>query len=151
MYHLITFTRSISESYVVRSGLLVLLISAVDEHLAISTLLTTSLKLFVFTGIQILVVTLPNYVWTMQSTAVEIAEIQLMLRGSRKAVVGGFFFTLIYTSSLYHLLLISIQRFIAVQRPLLYKVLGNKSTYWAIACVWIMSMIVSSVPGKLVS
>lgn len=100
-----------------------------------------------FLGIQIFLVTLPNFLWTMNANSSQIAEAQLKLCGSLKAVIGGYLLIVIYTSSLYHLLLISIQRFTAIKWPVLYRISGNRSTFRALFCVWLKSLIVGSIPG----
>ncbi|CAK8694113.1 unnamed protein product [Clavelina lepadiformis] len=91
-------------------------------------------------------VTLPNVIWSLRLSSSEIDRIQFALRGSVKATIGGIFFTLIYSSSIYHLLLLSLQRFAAIRWPIWYKTKGMQHMPLMIAIVWATAILAASVP-----
>jgi len=110
-----------------------------------------NLKFFfiMLSGFQPLIVSLYNLSWTLQSTVREIDKIQLSLRGSPQATIGGMFYLLGFSSSLYHLVLLGQQRIYAINWPIRYKMQAVKSVYKGIGVVWILSLLSATTPGEL--
>ncbi|CAK8674662.1 unnamed protein product [Clavelina lepadiformis] len=99
----------------------------------------------ILTGLQILVLVVYNFSWTMNSTSYELIQEQLALRGSPVAYVFGCLFVFGLMSSLYHLVYMGCQRIFAVTKPLKYKLQGKKAVYLGLLIVWILSIISSTV------
>ena len=92
-----------------------------------------------FAGIQLLVVVTYNFSWSMNMTPLGLDKEQLALRESPQAYAAGISFLLGITSSIYHLLYLSIERFYDVAKPFNYRWQNKKSVYAGVAMVWILS------------
>ncbi|CAK8679905.1 unnamed protein product [Clavelina lepadiformis] len=108
----------------------------------------------ILTGVQILVVMVYNFSWSMNLTPIELDQQQLVLQGSAQAYVGGILLLFSLTSSLYHLLYIGGERVYAITKPLKYRWHGKSATYYGLSLVWIFSVVTASVfawfPGKFI-
>ncbi|XP_076818107.1 uncharacterized protein LOC143463502 [Clavelina lepadiformis] len=106
------------------------------------------------TGVQILVVLVYNFSWSMNLTPIELDQQQLLLQGSAQAYVGGILLLFSLTSSLYHLLYMGGERIYAITKPLQYKWQSNTSLYAGLVLVWIVSIITATIfawfPGKFI-
>lgn len=77
----------------------------------------------------------------------ELQARQFGLRGSTPATVGGFFFLLSFTSSLYHLIYLGGQRLVAMRWPFLYRKQKPGHVFAALGVVWALAAISATVPG----
>jgi len=101
-----------------------------------------------FSGFQTLIVALYNLSWNLLSSSTEIDEIQLKYRGSAVATVAGSLYLLGFSSSLYHLVLLSQQRLHAIAFPINYKLQSSSTTHALICIVWTASIASAALPSK---
>ncbi|CAK8674659.1 unnamed protein product [Clavelina lepadiformis] len=99
----------------------------------------------ILTGLQILVLVVYNFSWTMNSTSYELIQEQLALRGSPVAYVFGCLLVFGVMSSLYHLVYMGGERLFAITKPLKYRMQSKNSVYLGLLTVWILSIISSTV------
>ncbi|CAK8676838.1 unnamed protein product [Clavelina lepadiformis] len=99
------------------------------------------------TGVLILVITTHNFDWTIRSTATELNIKQIKLQGTAVASFGGWFYLFMFTSSLYHLLFIGLQRLYAIARPILYKLQGKRTVLYGLGIVWVFAALTASIPA----
>ncbi|XP_076823309.1 sushi, von Willebrand factor type A, EGF and pentraxin domain-containing protein 1-like isoform X2 [Clavelina lepadiformis] len=99
----------------------------------------------ILTGLQMLVLVVYNFSWTMNSTSYELIQEQLALRGSPVAYVFGCLFVFGVMSSLYHLVYMGGERLFAITKPLKYRWQSKNSVYLGLLIVWILSIISSTV------
>ncbi|XP_076803141.1 uncharacterized protein LOC143447091 [Clavelina lepadiformis] len=99
------------------------------------------------TGIQILVVIVYNFSWSMKLTAKELNMEQLALRGTVRAYAGGILYFFGFTASLYHLIFIGLQRLYAIAKPINYKWQTDKPVFIGLAIVWCLSLMTSTIPA----
>ena len=101
-----------------------------------------------FSGIQLLVIVVYNYNWSMRLTVKELDSAQLATRNSVEAFFGSFLYLLGYTSSIYHLLFIGMQRIYAIRKPLLYRQQTKATVYYWLLLVWMFSLTTASITGE---
>uniref|UniRef100_H2XYH7 G-protein coupled receptors family 1 profile domain-containing protein n=3 Tax=Ciona intestinalis TaxID=7719 RepID=H2XYH7_CIOIN len=87
-------------------------------------------------GIQIFGVVLYNVSWTINSTSQELDMKQLLYQDSPQAIIGGMFYIMSFTSSLFHLLYFSGQRLFAVTYPINYKIQSNAHVAFGLVLTW---------------
>nr|CAB3265839.1 relaxin receptor 2 [Phallusia mammillata] len=93
------------------------------------------------TGIQIFFVVLPHFNWTINSTYQQIFDRTISFQNSPNAAVGGVFYLFIFTSSLYHLVFLALQRFCAIKWPIMYQQQDSKKVYAGLAGVWVIAFV----------
>nr|XP_002125310.1 relaxin receptor 2 isoform X1 [Ciona intestinalis] len=98
-------------------------------------------------GIQIFGVVLYNVSWTINSTSQELDMKQLLYQDSPQAIIGGMFYIMSFTSSLFHLLYFSGQRLFAVTYPINYKIQSNAHVAFGLVLTWILGVISATVPA----
>jgi len=86
-------------------------------------------------GIQPLGIALYNLIWSLQSTAAELNEIQFSLQNSIQATIFGTLYMFGFSSSLNHLVFLGQQRLFAIHRPLKYKMQDMRTVHAGIGCV----------------
>ena len=94
-----------------------------------------------------MVIVVYNYNWSMRLTVKQLDSAQLASRNSVEAFFGSFLYLLSYTSSIYHLLFIGIQRIYAIRKPLLYRQQTKATVYCWLLFVWIFSLTSASITG----
>ena len=82
-------------------------------------------------------------------SSLELDAYQEESKGTAKANVGGIFYLVGFTSSMYHLVYLTLQRLYAIAFPFRYKFTTNNSTYTGLAVVWILAILSATFPGKL--
>ena len=98
-----------------------------------------------------LVVVLLNLSETVDYTAHELDLAEAESEGSPSAIIGGIFYLLGFSSSLYHLVFLSAHRVYAIALPIHYHLKrSNRSVYIGLAVVWLMAIVVSTFPRKLI-
>ena len=90
----------------------------------------------------------PNFAWSLNSTLEQILVQVLLLQNSGPVIVGGVFYFVTYTASLYHLLLMSAMRLYAINWPYQYRQLSINTVYKGIGVAWIFAGCAASFPGK---
>ena len=89
-----------------------------------------------------------NFSWVINFTFKEIAaEIPLNRPGTALANFVAVSYMFGYTSSLYHLIYMGIQRLYAVWKPIDYSLQSHKTVYISLACVWIVAIFSASSTG----
>ena len=96
-------------------------------------------------GIQIFTSYIPNISRAFHST---IFEDRLHRRSHSVSAFCGFLNTLAFVSSLYHLLLLGMQRIYAVKCPLKFRHRNMKPVYAWISVVWLIAILIALAPSK---
>ncbi|XP_076816606.1 CUB and sushi domain-containing protein 3-like [Clavelina lepadiformis] len=99
----------------------------------------------IMTALQILVVMVYNFNWSMNLTPIELDAKQYALRGSAQAYAGGILLVFGVTSSLYHLLYMGVERVYAIAMPLQYKYQSKTSLYLGLLLVWVLSIVTATI------
>nr|CAB3266775.1 trace amine-associated receptor 9-like [Phallusia mammillata] len=99
------------------------------------------------TGVQLLVVSIYNFSWTMNVSSSELQRRQIELTGTPEATVGGIFLLLTFTCSLYHLVYMRAQRLYAIRWPLSYRMQSDFHVYVGLAMVWGLALVSSTMPA----
>ena len=102
------------------------------------------------TGIQLLVFIPYNFSWAINSTFNELIREFLNIRGSPIANFGAIFVAFGYTSSVYHLMLMGIERLYAISKPMSYRMQERQFVVVGIILMWILSIVACSVFGKYI-
>ena len=89
-----------------------------------------------------------NYSRSIQLTLNGVVEEHFRLYGSVEATLGAIFFLLQFTSTVYHLLFISVLRLYAIIKPLKYRNLRKSSIFIGLVIVWVIAIVVASSLGK---
>ena len=95
-----------------------------------------------------MIVVIYNFFWITNSTGNEIKDLTLSLQGSSGSIASGILNVFTYTSSLYHLLYMGLQRLKAISQPLDYKLQSNKTVYYGLTGIWILSALSATLPSK---
>ena len=103
-----------------------------------------------FSGFQIFFVTFPNLVWTGKSTIKAILDQEPLFENSAQSIVGGLIYIVGYVASLYNLLILGAARLYAIRCPQKYRQLSHRKVLLGIGGAWILSLVVSSIPGSFV-
>jgi len=98
------------------------------------------------TGIQQFVL-IVYYSWTINSTVKTINEEYVNQYGSTNAVIGCIFFLLPLTSTIYHLLYMSLLRLYIITKPFSYHRQRKRSVYAALVLIWIFVIVLACSPG----
>ncbi|XP_078492013.1 trace amine-associated receptor 8b-like [Ciona intestinalis] len=98
-------------------------------------------------GFHILSIPTTKLFWTISSTSDQIDAMQLSYQNSVAAFVGGIFYVSGFSSSLFHLLLLSAQRFMAITFPIRYKFQSNARINFYIALAWLLGILAASSPA----
>ena len=109
---------------------------------------TFSIFLFTFLGIQLLAFIPYNFSWTMNLTFEELTIQTYNFRGTALPNFGVIFITFGYTSSVYHLMYIGMQRMYAITKPISYRLQDKLKVIAALLIVWILSLISSTTTCK---
>ncbi|XP_076801418.1 uncharacterized protein LOC143445909 isoform X1 [Clavelina lepadiformis] len=98
------------------------------------------------------VIDIPNVIWSLRQTPVSIGLYINQSISSPFAMGSAAWFTFLYSSSVYHLLYMSIQRLIGVRCPMRYRNLSYKKVYLHLFFVWCFSTLGSMpvLPGLAV-
>nr|CAB3265838.1 relaxin receptor 2 [Phallusia mammillata] len=99
------------------------------------------------TGVQLLVVSIYNFSWSMNVSSMELDQRQLLLTGTPEATVGGILLLLTFTSSLYHLVYMGGQRLYSMRWPVSYRFQSSLHIYVGLAVVWLLALTSSTVPA----
>ena len=101
-------------------------------------------------GVHLLVLIPYNFSWTIDLSFSELTQEKLRIRGSATAsfIVAFIFFG--YTSSIYHLMFMGIERFYAIVKPMSYRMQQKQSVIVGLFVVWIFSIASCSVPRKYI-
>ena len=86
-----------------------------------------------------------NFIWAINSTFNELMMEFLRIRGSAMANFGAIFVAFGYTSSVYHLMLMGIERLYAILRPMSYRMQGRQFVVAGIILMWILSVVACSI------
>ena len=95
-----------------------------------------------------MIVVVLNLSKTVRYTAEEVNSAEKSSEGSPAAIVGGTFYLLGFSSSLYHLVLLSGHQVYAVAFPIRYRLRSACSTYVGLVVVWILAITASTFPRK---
>jgi len=93
-------------------------------------------------------VVLSNLSKTVHYTAQELDWEETSSEGSPAAIIGGIFYLLGFSSSLYHLVLLSGHQVYAIAFPIRYRLRTVRSTFIGLAVVWIFAITASTFPRK---
>ncbi|CAK8694165.1 unnamed protein product, partial [Clavelina lepadiformis] len=80
-----------------------------------------------------------NFSWSMNMTPLELDRKQIALRGSPLAITAGILIVFGFTSSMYHLAFMALERFYAIALPFKYKWQSKRSVYFGIAIIWMLT------------
>jgi len=89
-----------------------------------------------------------NFEWVTKSTGEEVMMKITTSQGAASSVIPAIFNLFTFTSSLYHLLYMGMQRLHAVAWPINYKFQSKASLYQGLAVVWILAAVSASLPGE---
>ena len=105
-------------------------------------------SLFLFlVGIHLLCVVVYNFSWTIEATPRQLNQYEVASRKSWWSLCAGVLFLLSFTSSIYHLLFMSLLRLFAVTCALKYAVLKGKDTMKCLVVIWLAAATAATVPG----
>ena len=104
--------------------------------------------LYFCSGIQLMVVVIYNYQWVTSSTGHEVVTKITTSQRAASSIIPAILNLFTFTSSLYHLLYMGIQRLHAVAWPINYKFQSKASVYQSLAAVWILAALSASLPGE---
>ena len=105
-------------------------------------------KLFCVPGINLLAISTYNFVRTIDGSMDNLLSRKQKLRGSAGATVGGILLILTLTSSLYHLVFMSGQRFYAIKWPIKYRQHGHEKMNARLAFIWMLSVLSAVSPSN---
>ena len=88
-----------------------------------------------------------NFQWATTSTGKEMMMTISASHDSASSIIPALFNLFTFTSSLYHLLYMGMQRLHAVAWPISYKFQTKASVYQGLAAIWILAAVASSLPG----
>jgi len=103
--------------------------------------------LFRFAGLQLLIVIPFNFAWTINTTPIALYKDVAYLRRSPSTVVGGIFFLLGFTASLYHLLFLILLNFYALWWKTSLVHPKQRKAAFGLAVVWIAGLLSAVVPS----
>lgn len=98
-----------------------------------------------------LTVVVYNFSWSITSTAQQIDNFELVSQSSWWSVLAGAILIFGFTSSVYHLFLLSLLRLYAVKFPIKYKFLTHRAVLYSLMLVWLAAVIASTLPSKLLN
>ena len=102
--------------------------------------------LFFSTGVQLLIFVPYNFSWTINLTMEELFSEVLKMRGTTWPSFCMTFIIFGYTSSIYHLMYIGMERLYAIMKPLSYRMQTKRAVILGLSLIWILSLISSTVP-----
>ena len=85
----------------------------------------------------------------MNKTAEEIEQEELNSQGTVEAFFAGSLFLFLYSSTIYHLFYMSIQRYIAINWPMRYRRQSIKSIRLQLLLIWLLSLLSGTLSGTL--
>ena len=94
-------------------------------------------------GFSIIFSYIPSVAWTFNQSLATLVEAHLKLTNSIIDHVMLMYVTLTFTSTIYHLILLSILRFYAVTKVFAFKNLKHQNVIAAIIMVWVVSFVIS--------
>jgi len=97
----------------------------------------------IFYGFSIIFSYIPSVAWTFNQSLATLVEAHLKLTNSIIDHVMLMYVTLTFTSTIYHLILLSILRFYAVTKVFAFKNLKHQNVIAAIIMVWVVSFVIS--------
>ncbi|CAK8694723.1 unnamed protein product [Clavelina lepadiformis] len=103
-------------------------------------------------GVAIWLINIPHVIWSLGQTPLTIGLYVNQSANSALAIASATWFTFLFSSSVYHLLYMSIQRMIAVRWPIYYRNLSFKKVYLHLLLVWCFSLLASTpiLPGNAI-
>ena len=106
------------------------------------------MNVFYSLGVQLLMFIPYNYFWTINLTMEELFRKVMTTRGTALPSFGMVFISFQYTSSIYHLTYIAMERLYAVMKPLSYRMQSKRTVFIGLGIIWILSFISSTVPRQ---
>ena len=89
-----------------------------------------------------------NFSWSIHATPAEIDQFENESRSSAGAFFAGALYLFSFTTSVYHLTIMSGLRLLAVVFPLQFKFMRKKTLICILIGVWIFSAAAATSPGK---
>jgi len=124
----------------------VIFLRQILNHCAYQTLV--AVQRFSFSGIQILLIFPVNFGTSFNGTSKENHSRYFLYRESAAAAIGGVFFLLTFTSSIYNLVYLAGQRLYAFVRPIHYRMQRKRNISLGLGVVWILAIVSATVLGK---
>ena len=89
-----------------------------------------------------------NFRSNIELTIEEIVTTEIQKRGTSVANFGAMLYLFGFTSSMYHLLFIGIQRFYAIWKPFEYRMQSDSAVFCGLALVWVLAIVSATVPSE---
>jgi len=99
-------------------------------------------------GLDLLLVSVPNAVRSYRSTPEEIFQMEADSSGRLESTLGGIVCFTMLSLNIDHLLYISVQRFIAIQFPMYYRSQTAGKVTAHLVFIWVINITISSIPGN---
>ena len=93
----------------------------------------------------------PKLVRSTYETPEQIIKDELESLGTTEAFFAGIFFLFLYSSTIYHLFYMGIQRYVAINWPMRYRSQSTKSIRVQLSFIWLFSLVSGTLSGLQLS
>ena len=98
-------------------------------------------------GVTLLALSSPKLVRSTYETPEQIIKDELESLGTAEAFFAGIFFLFLYSSTIYHLFYMGIQRYVAINWPMRYRSQSIKSIRVQLSFIWLFSLVSGTLSG----